>query len=136
MRDKIMNIANQRVSMVTPTPMDIDAVNQHVEDGVEPAGEDCKVAVVRDVVVRVRAHRHEDADGLESFHRTGHVVRVHVHPPVAHHHQLTGQSCVNAKHAQHPALWVEHDHCRVHDYQHRVVLCQVADRRHVKNTGW
>ncbi len=28
LRDKIMNIANQRMSMTTPTPMDIDAVNQ------------------------------------------------------------------------------------------------------------
>ena len=39
MRDKIMNIANQRVSMVTPTPMDIDAVrDQHVEGGGEDWG--------------------------------------------------------------------------------------------------
>ena len=28
LRHEIMNIANQRVSMITPTPMDIDAVNQ------------------------------------------------------------------------------------------------------------
>ena len=28
LRDKIMNIANQRMSMITPTPMDIDAMNQ------------------------------------------------------------------------------------------------------------
>ena len=27
LREKIMNIANQRVSMITPTPMDIDALN-------------------------------------------------------------------------------------------------------------
>ena len=39
MRDKIMISASQRVSMVTPTPMDIDAVrDQHVEDGGEDWG--------------------------------------------------------------------------------------------------
>ena len=32
LRDKIMNIASQRVSMITPTPMDIDAVNQQGGD--------------------------------------------------------------------------------------------------------
>ena len=37
MRDKIMNIANQRVSMITPTPMDIDAVRGY---GGEDGGED------------------------------------------------------------------------------------------------
>ena len=37
MRDKIMNIANQRVSMVTPMPTDIDAVREH---GGEDGGED------------------------------------------------------------------------------------------------
>ena len=34
-----MNIANQRVSMLTPTPMDIDAVReQNLEDGAEDWG--------------------------------------------------------------------------------------------------
>ncbi len=32
LRDKIMNIANRRMSMITPTPMDIDAVNQQGGD--------------------------------------------------------------------------------------------------------
>ena len=32
MRDNIMNIASQRISMISPTPMDIDAVNQQGGD--------------------------------------------------------------------------------------------------------
>ena len=32
LRDEIMNIANQRMCMITPTPMDIDAVNQQGGD--------------------------------------------------------------------------------------------------------
>ena len=33
LRDKTMNIANQRMSMITPTSMDIDAVNQPGRSG-------------------------------------------------------------------------------------------------------
>ena len=32
LRDKIMNIANQHVYMITPTPMDIDALNRQSEE--------------------------------------------------------------------------------------------------------
>ena len=32
MKHKIVNIANQRISLVTPTPMDIDAVDQQGGD--------------------------------------------------------------------------------------------------------
>ena len=39
LRDEIMNIANQRMSMITPTPMDIDAVNQQRGDDWEAFGD-------------------------------------------------------------------------------------------------
>ena len=35
LRDKIINIASQRVSMITPTPMDIDIVKQQSGEVVE-----------------------------------------------------------------------------------------------------